>query len=161
MKNNGFIFILLLSIISCSESPTSVETREFNLMFSDGRNVLNTFNNTFTKDLILNGTITVPFILSRKDLKRISDKMIEIGYYQYPDTLIVPTGDTICVKMPSSTYKFEVRNNTSTKQLYWKNRICNQNAQSTNLLEAINLIWTIIHSQPEYLLLPPAKGGYI
>jgi hypothetical protein len=150
--------------MSCSQSTNPLETRDFNLKFSYGvnaRNILNTFQNTYTKDLIVDGVITIPFTLSNNDFKQILDKMNEIKIFEYPDTFVVPTWDTTTTIIPFSTYKFEVSYNSSIKYLYWSDNIINANNNATKLRELIKLLTRIIQSKPEYLQLPPAKGGYL
>jgi len=164
MITKKMLIILIPFLISCSQSTTPPETRNLNLKFSYGinaRNILNTFQNTFTKDLISAGDTSVPFTLSANDFNQILSKMNEINFFAYPDTFIVPTGDTVTIVTPSSTYIFDVSYKLSNKHLYWSDHIMNANAQATNLRELIFLIIGIIQSKPEYLQLPPASGGYL
>ena len=157
-----FLLFSLLSI-SCSHSTIPSEPRDINLKFSYGvnaRNFLNTFQNTYTKDLISSGDTTVPFTLSATDLNQILSKMNEINFFSYPDTFIVPTGDTVSIVMPFSTYNFEVSYKLVNKHLFWRDEIMNESVQATKLRELIVLIEVIIQSNPEYSKLPPAQGGY-
>jgi hypothetical protein len=164
MKTLRLSLIAALSFMSCSQSTDLSETRDFNLKFSYGvsaRNVLNTFENTYTKDLIMDGTITVPFKLSCSDLKQISDKMIGINFFTYPDTFFIQPGDTAAIITPCNTYDFEVSNKSVSKHLYWVDEIVKQDTQAIKLRELISFIKTIVQSKPEYSQLPPAKGGYL
>jgi hypothetical protein len=158
------LFIILVPIfISCSHSTTPSETIDFNLVFNygvTGGNILNTLKNTYTKDLICAGDTTVSFTLSVNDKKQILGKMNGINFFAYPDTFIVHTGDTVSVVTPCSTYNFIVSYNSLNKRLYWVDEIMNPDTQATKLRELINLIETIIQSNPEYSKLPPASGGY-
>ncbi len=157
--------LLALSIVSCSDSTTSPERRDFNLKFSYGvnaKNVLNTYDNTLTKDLFLYGTITIPFIVSDNDLERIKAKMLDIGFDNYPDTLEVPHGDTIVAAVtPYHTYIFDVTNGASVKHFQWSDGIVTQDIAAARLKDLIALIESIIESNPQYSQLPPVKGGYI
>ena len=156
--------ILTLTFISCSDSTSPIASRDFNLKFSYGvgaRNILNTFQNTYTKDLILDGTVTVPFALSDSELNRISAKMTEIGFFAYPDTFIVKTGDTVGIITPSNTYIYDVSLKSANKKLYWNDEIINPDTQAVKLRELNTTIRTIIQSKPEYAKLPPARGGYL
>jgi hypothetical protein len=164
MKTTLLIITLAFIVLSCSDSGTSPENRDFNVKLRYGisaRNELNTFQNTYTKDLILDGTITVPFVLSDQEFQQIRNKMDEIGFVSYPDTFLAVTTDTIIqMVQPYPTYDFEVKLNSSIKHLYWDDEIINQNTQAIKLRELIKLIRTIIESKPEYSQLPPARGGY-
>ncbi|MCX6122979.1 MAG: hypothetical protein NTX44_15310 [Ignavibacteriales bacterium] len=160
----SIFFILIPIFISCSHSTTPPEMRDFNFKFSYGvneRNIINTFQNTYTKDLISDGDTTVPFTLSANDLKQILDKMNEIGFFEYPDTFIVPTEGPVTIVRPFSIYRFDVCAKVSKKHLYWKDEIKNENAQATKLRELNALIIGIIQSKPEYSQLPLASGGYL
>jgi hypothetical protein len=164
VKIMTFMLLLGCFLASCSQSTSSSGTREINLRFSYGvnaRNILNTFQNTYTKDLISAGDTTVPFTLSANDLNQIINKMNEINFFAYPDTFKVPTGDTVLIVTPSSTYIFDVSYKLTDKHFYWSDYIMNENAEANKLRELITLIETIIQSNPEYSKLPPAQGGYI
>ena len=165
MKTTLFIIPLVFIVLSCTDSGSSPEDRDFNVKLRYGigaRNELNTCQNTYTKDLILDGTITVPMVLSDQEFQQIRNKMDEIGFVSYPDTFMAVTADTIIQTIePHATYDFEVKLNSSIKHLYWDDAIINQNAQAIKLRELIKLIRTIIESKPEYSQLPPARGGYI
>jgi len=164
MKWKLFVFILSLVIISCSDTGTSPEGRDLNFKFSygvGGKNVLNTFDNTYTKDLIIDGTITVPFSLSESDFQQIITKMLQIDFFSYPDTFLISTGDTVCYITPHSTYNFEVNYKSNIKHLYWSDSIVSQDSSAVKLREFINLIVDIIQSNPMYSHLPPARAGYL
>ena len=135
-----------------------------NLKFSygvDAKNVLNTFENTYTKDLILDGTTTVPFTLSDGELDHINEKMSEIGFFDYPEHFAAATGDTASFIMPYSTYEFEVSYESTTKRLHWSDSVISDDTAAVKLRELIQLIRSIIESKPEYSQLPPARGGYL
>lgn len=125
------------------------------------RNVLNTFENTYTKDLILDGTITVPFLLADSELQRINVKMLEIDFFRYPDTFCVPIGDTVGMMTPCSEYRFEVSYKSSIKHLVWADCIVSEDTAAVKLRELNMLIENIIESKPAYSQLPPARGGYL
>ncbi|RPI04781.1 MAG: hypothetical protein EHM64_08820 [Ignavibacteriae bacterium] len=109
----------------------------------------------------MGGDTTIPFTLSPADLKQVMDKMNEIGFFEYPDTFIVPTGDTAAMVTPYPAYKFEVSNMQLNKHLTWEDDILNRNSQAAKLREFMRLIEGIIQSKPEYSQLPPIQGGYI
>jgi len=158
------ILILALFLNACSDSRVAPESRDLNFMFGygvDAKNVLNTFEDTFTKDLILDGTATVQFTLSTSDFQRIKIKMLEINFFSYPDTFTVTTGNIAAVITPCSIYNIEVSYNTSIKHLHWEDCIVSEDSAAMKLRELIVLVKNIIVSHPEYSQLPPAKGGYL
>jgi hypothetical protein len=165
MKTILLIITLAFIVLSCTDSGTAPENRDFNLKLRYGilsRNELNTYRNTYTKDLILDGTITIHFVLSAKEFQQIRNKMDEIDFVSYPDTFVAVTNDTLLgMVTPNPTYEFEVKESSSIKRLYWNDAIISQNPKATKLRELITLIQTIIESNPMYLKLPPARGGYM
>ena len=158
------LFLALLSL-SCSDSGLSPESRDFNLRLRYGigaRNELNTFQNTYTKDLILDGTVTTRFVLSDAEFEQIKDKMIEIDFFNYPETFTVARTDTIVVSIePHATYDFEVKYNSSIKRLHWDDGTISNDQRAERLRELIRLIQSIVETKPEYRQLPPARGGYL
>jgi hypothetical protein len=161
MKWKLLAAILALVAISCSDSGTSPESRVLNLKFSYGKNVLNTFQNTYTKDLILDGTTTVPFTLSDGEVDRIDAKMREIGFFIYPEHFVVTIGDTVGFTTPHSTYDFQVNYKSTIKHLHWSDSVISDDTAAVKLRELILLIRSIIESKLEYSQLPPARGGYL
>jgi hypothetical protein len=166
MRMNKLNFLLLtVLLIACSDQGMSPEDREFNLRFRYGvtaKNDLNTFRNSYTKDLILDGTATVSLRLSDVELDQIKKKMLEIDFFSYPDTFVaVPIGPGVGLFTPHMTYEFEVKSNTSIKRLHWDDQIVENDSRTISLRELIVLIRNIIESRPEYRQLPSARGGYI
>ena len=155
--------ILALLALSCSKSVAPPEGRDFNFKLDYGifaKNVLNTYDNTYTKDLVIDGTVTVPFTLSDSELQCIDAKMIGIGFFSFPDTFVVPGADTLGYVTPHSTYIFDVKDNSTVKHLYWSDCIVSEDTNGVKLRGLISLIVNIIHSNPKYSQLPPANGGY-
>jgi hypothetical protein len=164
MKWNLLVVIVALLVNSCSDTGTSPESKVLNLKFSygvDAKNVLNTFENTYTRDLILDGTTTVPFTLSDGELDRISETMSEIGFFGYPEHFAVAAGDTASFIMPYSTYEFVVSYQSTTKCFHWSDSIVSDDTAAVRLRELIQLIKGIIESKSEYSQLPPPRGGYL
>jgi len=135
----------------------------FNLKFSYGigaRNVLDTFKGSYTKDLIIDGTITVPFKLTDTELRHIRDKMLEIGFFDYPDSVGVDESENGVEITPFETYIFEVIYGEKEKKLHWENSCIRGEPEVEKLYELITSIEEIIESKPEYTRLPEARGGY-
>ena len=165
VKNTLLPFICVLLVSACSNNTGPAEKREFDLSFRYGvlaRNELNTFNNSITKDLVLDGTVTMPLVLKPSDLARVESKMQSIDFYSYPDTFMVKivTGGAIGFS-PANTYELNVFSHGRRKSLYWSDCIVTADSQAVKLRELIALIREIVESTPEYKQLPPARGGYI
>ncbi|MDP2885375.1 MAG: hypothetical protein Q8P51_10185 [Ignavibacteria bacterium] len=165
MRSSILLSLFTLLCFSCSELSSPRPETDFNVHLRYGilaRNEVNTFENTFTKDLILEGTITVPFYLSRDDLGSIEAKMEQIDFFSYPDTFAVNSQDSVQgIVTPNSTYDFKVRYHSTLKTLFWDDAIIASDPRAAKLRELILLIRNIIESKPEYKQLPPARGGYV
>jgi hypothetical protein len=161
----GLFCLFAFLFVSCSDINSPGSERDFNVRLRYGvlaRNELNTFRNTFTKDLILDGTVTIPFHLLQASLDSIAAKMNQIDFFSYPDTFIVRSQDSIRVSIsPNNTYDFRVVSRSTVKTLFWDDAIIASDPQATKLRELVALIKTIVESKPEYQQLPPARGGYI
>ncbi len=163
MKLRLAICFLATGLMCCSDTGTSPGGRDFNLKFGygfDGRNVLNTYENTYTKDLVLDGTVTVSFVVPDTDIDRIRSKMIEINFFAYPDTFMIPTDDTIRYSNSHLSYAFDVTDKMRSKHLLWSDVAVHQDTTGAKLKELILLIQDIVESNPRYSQLSPARGGY-
>ena len=140
------------------------DTSNFNFVFKYGvtlRNKLDTFNGTYTKDMVLAPSITINLRLTGEELNQILVKMNEINFFNYPDVFEVPPGELTQVVTPYTKYYFKVRYGSDTKEIRWDDEILNPNEQANRLRELINLIRGIIESKEEYKSLPEPKGGYL
>ena len=145
--------------------PRDVKPRDFNLIFKYGvtaRNELNTFEGTYTKDMIMDPSITVELSLTEEELDRIYQKMLEIDFFDYPDAFSVPVAPSRLTKLriPYISYYFKVEYNSSIKELRWEDEIQNENEEADKLRELIRLIKDIIESKEEYQKLPAPTSGY-
>lgn len=163
------LIILLLLATACSKNyrePDAISGEvKFNLIFKYGvgaKNELNTFNGTYTKDMIVDPPITVDLSLSKKEMKTIYNKMAEINFFDYPDqyTILIPPGEGVGMVTPHSTYYFKVENGSSVKELTWEDYITNRDEKADKLRELIKVIRDIVESKREYKALPVPKGGY-
>ena len=154
-------------LLSCSDQGLLPQDRDFNLLLRagvGGRNQLNTFDNTYTKDLILDGTITVSIVLSDSELHSIESKLVESGFFAYPDTFRVTPTDSLYLSIePYQMYYFSVKRQSRIKTLYWDDSIVPfyTDPRRKNLQDIMVFISNIISRKPEFLRLPPARGGYL
>jgi hypothetical protein len=151
-----------------SENITTVspkpEKYDFNIFFLDGYvGILNTFQGTFTKNLIMDPSITVYLSLSEEDRDRIYQKMIEIDFFSYPNPFFinVPPGEPRGQATPCPAYYFKVEYQSQIKELWWSDCITNPNEKADKLRELIKLIREIYQSKEEYKKLPEPRGGFI
>jgi len=137
----------------------------FNLVFKYGvgaRNELDTFNGTFTKDMIIDPPVTVNLTLSKEELDTIYQKMKEIDFFAYPDrfSVSVHSGESTGMITPYSSYYFKVAYDSGLKELWWEDKITNKDEKAEKLRELIEFIKNIVEAKKEYKELPPPRGGY-
>lgn len=168
-QKHFLIVMLLLSqfliLTGCSKTITEPDpqllTIHFYCVFG---NVLDTFEQTYTKDLVMDGYITVDFWLTEIEQERVKNKVNQVDFFSFPDTLIQQIGsDSIMVSIhPDPGWKFlRVSDETRDKIIYWRYLLPEGNEFVPRLVELKNLIIGIIEAKPEYQALPLPRGGRI
>lgn len=155
---------VVLLQLSCSDEGTGPVARDVDILLQYGveaRNELNTFNDTFTKDLVLDGTITTRLVLAPADFDSIEAHLFAIRIFDYPDTFVAQHGDTVAIIVPYATYVLKIRIDSRWKDLYWKDLILSPDIRATELRQALQSIRALVESKPEYKLLPLPRGGYL
>ena len=162
------LVVALLGTVGCvTDTPPDVKPPDFNLIFKYGygfpnKNVLNTFEGTYTKDMIVDPSITVNMSLSEEEMDRIYQKMLEIDFFDYPDefSVSVPAGELVTMEDPYMGYYFKVEYNTKIKELWWEDNITNKDEKADKLRALIQRIRNIIEAKEEYYKLPAPRGAY-
>jgi hypothetical protein len=154
----------IIGLAGCETPPAEVSS--FNLIFKYGvtaRNELNTFEGTYTKDMVMDPSITVELSLTEAELDRIYQKMAEIDFFDYPEEFSVPVeeGGLVTMVTPYSSYYFKVEYDSTLKELRWEDEIMNPNDEANKLRELISLIRDIIESKEEYKELPAPTSVYL
>jgi len=102
-------------------------------------NKLDTFNDVFTKDMVLDPPITFDLQLLDSDIRGIVDKMVEIDFLGYP-TKYTPK-DTGCHVTPYTTYDLKVYHNGSLlKHVRMDSDRCINDAKARRLRSLFSLI---------------------
>jgi len=139
-------------------SPYDSSKNPINIDFKFGvtaRNRLNTFDGTFTKDLIMDGTITTRLILSQQELTQIKTKLLEMGFFDYPEVFQSEGSVT-----PRDDYFIKIQFGSVTKQVSWYSDSDLDSKTNTDLYQLYHLLYDMIVQKLEYKLLPAANGGY-
>ena len=126
--------------------------------------MLNTFVGTFTKDMILDPSITINLLLSQEELDSIYQKMLEINFFYYPEvfSVYVPPGEPRTLQTPYPSYYFEVMCDSKVKKLSWDDEIVfPRDIEAAKLHDLTSLIERIIESKEEYKNLPKPNGAYM
>jgi hypothetical protein len=159
-------FIALLFLVSCRDVGLTPEDRGFNIQFKygvGGQNELNTFRNSFTKDLALDGTVTTSMVLTPGELESVQAKLVGIDFFNFPDTLIVHPGRPGYLIFPAQVFLLKAQNGTVEKSVFWYDSmpVFSDDLRASRLREAIQFIIRILEAKGEYKQLPPVRGGYI
>ncbi len=162
-----FIMLLILSIYVLM----SFETKEkmplskpdnFNFVIKygyQGKNKINTYNNTFTKDLVRDGTVMINLILTNDEMDYIYNEMAKIAIVNYSKKFYVPSNKEV---QPHQNYYFKIQLNDKTKEIYWKDTDpYTKDKAADNLRNLVEKVKNIIEQKEKYKSLPKASGGYI
>lgn len=124
------------------------------------KNILNTFDDSFTKDMVVDPPITIRLKLSEEEKKTVYHIMRLINIWDYP-THFDP--ETMGMETPHSSYYLKIQMNGKTKEIYWTQAGTSEEDEAVKLRELIH--WyirdEIVHSRPEYQKLPDPRGGYM
>lgn len=153
------IAVIIVSVIFTGAQMTK-SVRDFNLIFRVGvgaKNELNTFNGTFTQDMVVDPAITTDLKLSVNDKWQILQEINEINFFNLPSNYPRETGMWMSTQVD---YYIKIQYGSQTKEVSWNdNSIRSSNTQ--NLNELADLIWGLIQSKPEYKSLPTPQAGYL
>lgn len=130
----------------------------------DFGNELNTYNLTYTKDLVMDGYITVDFWLTRAEQQSIIDKMNEIDFINLPDTIATfSPGDSVGVIIePDPGRQFiKAKFEDVEKEVSYFIPLPENNPAARKILELSEFIINIIQQKPQYQNLPQPRGGRI
>ena len=160
------LLIAVSGMASCS-APPPVQS-DFSLIFQYGvgaKNELNTFEGTYTRDMVMDPSITVNLSLTEEELDRIYQKMVEIDFFDYPDRFSVSVlpSESVGMVTPYSSYYFKVEYDSGIKEVWWDAEIINihENEKADRLRGLIKLITDIIEAKEEYQRLPEPTSGYM
>lgn len=131
-------------------------------------NIIDTFDDKVTKDLIGDGTITATIKLSDQELTQIYYELRKIGVMKYPDTYN-PGSFSFDLKtfsfvsymvMPYLTYDLTIRYGDESKRIFWEDKNMANSGNARRLRGLIEDIRKIVESKDEYKKLPAFKGSY-
>ncbi len=158
------LVVTLLGLLDCVAPPHPESN--FNLIFKYGvsaKNILDTFEGTYTKDMVMAPSITVNLFLTEEELDRIYKKMVEIDFFSYPEKFKVSPspGEIVGIVTPYSRYYFRVEYDSQIKELSWDDELIYKDEKADRLRELIKLIRDIIESKEAYKKLPTPTSGYL
>ncbi len=135
---------------------------DFDLIFRDSGEELDTFNGEFSRWVYLDTKppVSINLMLSQAEKQTIYQKMIDINYFNYPNNFRVqiPVDSAVGMVTPAEEYYFKVKFGNKYKELRWVDNITfPQDSQADKLRSLIKLIRGIFESKDEYKELPPFK----
>jgi hypothetical protein len=135
------------------------ELTPINFIFKYGvheQNILNTFDKTFTKDMIVDKNITTKLELSTSDLQNISKMITELNLFNIKPNIVSNTG-VIMTSTPCFGYYLKTDIDSVQKEISWND--CNAEIKD-EYKKFTDYVIKIIESKEEYKKLPEVKGGY-
>ena len=126
------------------------------------KNMLNTLNDTFEKDLVENGKAKTKLVLTESEMKELETYIIEKNIINYPDKIIFETKNDIGRARSYLTIYI----GGEKKTIEWINIwIGNYTEEMKNQVKNLDELWFIIlemiKNKEEFKKLPDAKGGYL
>ena len=167
MKTKKIFFVLLfitLFLVSCKDNSIEPQNQSVQIYFKYAfNNELNTFENTYQKDLVMDGVIKVKFRLTEEEQIEILEKADSINYFSLPDTFkYIPVNGIIKTIQPNPGEQIlRIKYKQEDKKIIWTYPLNDNNPKVKDLMELKDFIISIIELKSEYKKLPPAKGGYI
>ncbi|MBK7103787.1 MAG: hypothetical protein IPH62_19165 [Ignavibacteriae bacterium] len=162
------VFIITVTLInSCSESINESQNKiapvqEIQIFYKYSfKNELDTYKLKYTKDLVLDGTITTDFWLTKEEQEKIIQKVEEINFFNLPDSLTWTESDSTKLEFDPDPGKqiLKINYENKEKNIYWY--LVNSYPEEHNkIIELTNTIEEIIYKKPEYKSLPAANGLY-
>lgn len=121
------------------------------------KNEINTFLDTATKDLVMNGTASAKIAFTTEEMRSIYEKMREINIMGTKNLKPAAIG---CERTPYGEDSWEVSINGESKTFTWTEKYCELTKDAKQLLELRQFIHQIVAGKEAYQKLPEAEGGY-
>ncbi len=144
--------------------PKYTASNGFNFILAFGvgaKNVLNTFEGTFTKDLVQMGTKTAELKLTANDMDEILSQMKKIDIFSYPDIYDHKAEyGPITIVTPCNSYYLFVNLDGKQKKISWKDENMASTEKANALRNLLKKIESMLFEKKEYKDMPEAVGGY-
>ena len=157
--------LILLYIPACSGNNANAEElfRSFNFSlnfgYGGGVNCVDTYNGTFTKDLIP-GTETIPFVIPEDKMREFYETFLQYNIQDLPDDI---SGEDRVT--PAFTYVLAYTYGKNKKTVICQNvdSIRYSGAENTqkNFVAFADMIRDYIFNTDEYKNMPLPNGGYV
>ncbi len=158
------ILAISLAVYLSTQKPSNDSSNladDFNLVLKYGigaKNELNTFDETFTKDLVLDPPIATKLILTSQEKILILQKIDEMDLFSFPENFPVNPHAWVT---PQSDYYITVENGNQIKEISWNTNSLIEADIKNSLDQLVSYITVLIEQKPEYKALPSPNGGYL
>ena len=170
------LFLTLIALLSgCVKSgdPGKLEMPDdfaFSLSFGfEGKNNIDTYNGTFTKDLVSAGTETISFLIPSDEMKKIFESFVSNNIAGLPDDINVEAqasmGDTASSQTPAEFFTLTYTCNQETRTI-----VCNDGGpwdgrkgptdSRNRLVTFVDYVREYVFSSDEYKEMSPQVGAY-
>jgi hypothetical protein len=123
------------------------------------RDLLDTFDGTLTKDLILDGTVTIPFWLTKAEQETLLVEFKREDFFGLPDTLFPVHGMYIDPNPSPDLIRVEAEG--MDKTVVWMYPLDQTKPGNQAILRLAAAIRRIVEARQEYKELPEPKRGYL
>ena len=120
---------------------------------------MDTFNGTLTKDLVLNGTVTVPFGFKRSEQDSLVAVLAQTDFVGLPDTLYPMPNVSIYPDPGFQVLRVELEG--TTKSLVWMAILDASDPRTGRVRELWTRLRSLVQSTDTYRQLPLAEGAYL
>jgi len=159
------LFLIAFSFVGCNSTSTKNQLPEskpknFNFIFNYGvnaKNQLDTAKGQFTKDMVLEPSITTNLKLTDDEMNTIYSEMKKINILGYPDKFNPKRN---MIQTPFATYSIKIIVDDKEKSIYWKDENVSQSKEATQLRNLFKKIQEIIVNKDEFKKLPDSKNHY-
>ena len=136
----------------------------FGFVFSFGvgaKNVLNTHDSTFTKDMVVGPSVTCHLTLTAAELDTVYWKMREIDFFRYPLNWVPPERPGGSHVSPHSSWVLTVRTGRRTHEVREAGDSRTDDPAAARLHSLFLLIERMVMRKSEYKALPRPRGAYL
>lgn len=154
------IIIAIFSFAVFSAAEMAKTVRGFELAYKYGvgaKNELNTFNGTFTHDMVVDPSITTDLELTIWEKGQILQKIKEIDFFNLPSSYPEEPGRWMSTKVD---YYIRVQYGSQVKEISWNNN-SQEDSNVQSLEQLADLIQGMIIAKAEFKALPTPRGGYV
>lgn len=148
----------LIEKVSITMPESAPDDFNFSIQFGIGKkSEINTFDGTFTKDLITAGTVTIEMTFTEEEMGLLYAKMKELNIAEAKQ-FIPETID--CTVEPAGEDEWEVLINGETIRHSISGAYCKPTHDAQQLIVLRDTIFDLSKEKDSYKKLPDAEGGY-